>query len=120
MTTDCQPQGIRQESQFTLSALFEYMTWCAVLAAFSALTGVASGVFLMLTALALGARQGLLALAMLMGASLAADWPSNRTSDSSGVARQAAVLLLAGALCEWRPLRERLRRRSRNSNRFDT
>jgi hypothetical protein len=52
-------------TQFSLGALLEYMTFCAILAAFAGVTGAVAIGFLMLFALALMVRQGLLAIAAL-------------------------------------------------------
>lgn len=89
--------------QFGLKSVFEYMTICAIFLASSAATGMASSVCLMLMALAIWARQGLLALAMLMAASLAADPPG--LAGGSAFIRQLMVFVLAGMLCTWYRLR---------------
>jgi hypothetical protein len=95
---------LRREAQFTLADLFEFVTMCAILAALAPLVGVAAAVCLMLMALALSAWQGWLALALLMAASLAADWRDGPAADS-GVGRQVVVMVLAGGLSGWRHLR---------------
>jgi hypothetical protein len=119
MATAGNPPAERRETQFTLAALFEYVTLCAILAALSPLVGVASGVFLMLMALALIARQGWLALAMLMAASLAADWPYLPHAESS-FGRQFFVLLLGGGLAGWRHLRRSSRSGESASRKFNS
>ena len=95
------------QAQFSLAALFEYTTLCGVLLALSGILGLASSVLLMGMGLALGARQGLLALTTLMAASLAADWPSSSTDGDSSIQRQLMVMLLAALLIGWYRLRRR-------------
>jgi hypothetical protein len=100
-------QNARPEAQFGLLSLFGFVTLCAVLSALSAVVGVAASAVLMLMALALWARQGLLALVMLMAALLVAGARFQATSESVAVARQVLVILTAAALCGWYCLRRR-------------
>jgi hypothetical protein len=94
----------RDRMQFSLAALLEYTTLCCILSAWSRATGVAASVCLMAMALALGARQGLLALAMLMAASLSADWQFTPL-DGGSLLRQLTVILLTCGVCGWYWLR---------------
>ena len=91
-------------AQFTLLALFEFMTICAIITAFSPMTGIAASIFLMLTAFALLMKQGLPALATLAVASLLADRPlsPNVTAEFHS---QLIVVVLASLLCVWYCLR---------------
>lgn len=100
----------RSGRQFSLWSLLEYMTLCSVLLAFVPVVGTAATSALILLALALWARQGFVALAMLMAASLAADWSHRSLHSASTAGPQVVVLLLAAALC----LGYRLRRRWRD------
>lgn len=100
----------RSGRQFSLWSLLEYMTLCSVLLAFVPAVGTAATSALILLALALWARQGFVALAMLMAASLAADWSHRSLHSASTAGPQVVVLLLAAALC----LGYRLRRRWRD------
>ncbi len=97
-------QHVPRDAQFGLLSLLGFVTVCAILSALSAVVGTASSVLLMLMALALWARQGLLALRMFMAACLGAD---GRFAGGEGaaVARQLLVVLLAAALCGWYCLR---------------
>ena len=64
----------RRRGQFSLRDIFAYVTWCAVFLAFAGPLGITSVLSLMGMALALAARQGLLALVMLMTACVTVDW----------------------------------------------
>jgi hypothetical protein len=86
--------------RFSLAALMEFFTVCAILAAFSVQVGIAAVVCLTLMALALAARRGLLAIYMFGVVSVAADVPFESGLDA-GVMRQLTALLIAGALCAW-------------------
>ncbi len=97
----------RPNAQFGLLSLFGFVTVCAVLSALSALVGMAASAMLMLMALALWARQGLLALAMLMATLLVADAPFQAKGEGAALARQVLVILLAAGLCGWYCLRRR-------------
>ena len=57
--------------QFPLWSVFEFVTLCAVVSALSAVIGIGASVCLMLMALFLWAKRGLIALAMLMANTLA-------------------------------------------------
>lgn len=92
-------------SRFTLAALFERMTVCAIPLAFSRTLGLGSSFLLMAMGLALGFRQGLLALLLFMAASVAADLPASSLSTESSFTRQLTVVMLAAVLCCWYKLR---------------
>jgi hypothetical protein len=94
--------------QFSLAAVFEYTTLCAVLCAFSPVVGIMSSLFLMVMALSLGAKQGLAALIMLMVASISADWQFGLSGDGRGIWRQLMLMLLAALVCYWYLVRRRL------------
>ncbi len=98
-------QGTHREVQFGVIALLEYITWCAILSALSAIVGIGASTFLMLMTLAVSARQGVLALVMLMGASLAADWPIQTIHSDDHLVRQVVVILAATCSCSWYRLR---------------
>ncbi len=100
-------QNAHRDAQFGLLSLFGFVTLCAILSALSALVGMAASGVLMLMALALWARQGLLALVMLMAALLVAGAPFQAISESAALARQVLVILTAAALCGWYCLRRR-------------
>ena len=87
--------------RFSLAAVFEYMTLCALLSALSTRSGIIASVFLMAMALAIGARQGLIALGMFMAASLVAESQLTSIDRGSPFARQVTVILLAGLICAW-------------------
>ena len=94
--------------RFSLAAVFEYTTLCALLCAFSPLSGVIASVYLMLMALALGAKQGLAALLMLIAASVSTDWQLSPIDGASAFQRQIMVMLLAALICGWYLQRGRL------------
>jgi hypothetical protein len=98
----------RLPRQFSLAAVFEYTMICAVLAAFSPAVGRMSNVFLMFMALALGAKEGLAALSMLVAASISADWQLGSSDGGLGIRRQLSVILLAVLLCRWYLVRRRI------------
>jgi hypothetical protein len=108
MTSNRAPQNIRAEAQFGLRSLLGFVTVCAVLSAFSAVIGIVAGAMLMLMALALWARQGMLALILFMLASLTADVTSSNHNEAAALGRQFFVILLAAVLCGWYCLRRRL------------
>lgn len=101
----CGAHPPRRDVQFGLARLLEYVTVCAILSAFSTALGYAATIFLMLMALALWARQGFMALAMLMAASLATNGSRDAIDDQSALPRQLFVILTAIALCGWYRLR---------------
>jgi len=94
-------------AQFRLWSLFEFVTVCAVVSALSAVIGAGASVCLMLMALFLWAKRGLIALAMLMAASLMADWSGDPLQGAVPLVRQFAVIVLATALCSWYALRRK-------------
>ena len=83
-------------TQFSLAALLQYITFCAILAAFSGVTGVVATMLLMLFALALMTRHGLLALGTLAASVIACGG-----DEAASYANCAVVVLLAGLLCIW-------------------
>jgi MFS family permease len=93
--------------QFSLAALLEFPAVCGVLCALTPLLTLPSVVGLMGIAFALAARQGLLALLMLMEASLASDWLPPEQRNGLAIGRQMLVFLLAAALCAWYRQRRR-------------
>ena len=95
-----------RDGQFSLIAVFEFVTICAVLAASTPLLGILTAVCLMLFALALWLKLGLLALAMLVAAILAIDWHPETLNS----ARHLVLLLMIGLLCAWYEWRRRRRR----------
>jgi hypothetical protein len=102
------PMRFGQPRQFSLAAVFEYTTICAVLSAFSPAVGRMSSVFLMGMALALGAKEGLAALIMLVAASISADWQFGVSGGGLGIHRQLMVAVLAALVCRWYLVRQRI------------
>jgi hypothetical protein len=96
-----------RDAQFGLLSLLGFVTVCAVLSALSALVGMAASVALMLMALALWARQGLLALTTFSAALLVAGAPFPTSGEGQALARLVLVILLAAGLCGWYCLRRR-------------
>ena len=91
-----------REGQFQLSVLFEFVTICSVLAAASPAIGAASSACLMLMSLAVWARQGFMALAMLAGACLATSPPLSDATEFVTVSmRECVVCLLGVGTCYW-------------------
>lgn len=99
------PHSLQGPRQFSVAALFEYTTVCGVAAAFAPLIGGASSGLLMAAALALGARQGGLALAAILGAMLGADWGLDAASASTSFLRQLVIAVLVAMLSGWYRLR---------------
>lgn len=97
----------RPEAQFGLASLLGFVTVCAVLSALAGAIGISASVLLMLMSLALWARQGWLAMAMLLSASLAADLPLPTPGVESTIVRQVLVFLSAAVLCGWYRLRRK-------------
>jgi len=93
--------------RFSLAALLEFPAVCGVLLALSPSLNPACDCCLMVMAVALAARQGLLALLMLMAASLTADLPAHSPQGGFTFAGQALVFLLAGLLCVWYQVRRK-------------
>lgn len=91
--------------QFGIADLLECTATCAVVAAFSAAVGPAAVGFLMAMAVALFARQGLPAIAMLAAATLSADCvPPGQTAGNAAWPHESAVMLviiLAAVLACW-------------------
>jgi hypothetical protein len=87
-------------TQFSLKDLFECMTFCCVMAALSGVLGIGPSLCLMGLGLALWMGQGLLALTMLMAASLAAELQMGpHTLGAFG--QQLMTALAATAVCCW-------------------
>jgi C4-dicarboxylate transporter len=93
--------------QFSLAALMEFATLCGILSALFRASGIAASILLMAMALSLAARQGLLAVAMLMAALIAADAQAGGMERADAVQCQATVILIAASLCVWYLLRRR-------------
>ena len=83
--------------QFSLAALFEFVTLCSVLCAFSGVTGIAPIVFLMGMAAAIWSRFGAAALVALAGALTF----TSADAGNATLSKQFAVLLLAAVICWW-------------------
>lgn len=96
--------------QFSLAALMEMVTICAVLFALSGLIGLAASVCLILLAVALAARLGLAAVFMLCVASLSVEF-SGRTSGDYGFFGLILIYAISILLCHWFRLRRPLLRR---------
>jgi hypothetical protein len=108
MSTHYQRSGSSHEAQFGLLSLLGFVTVCAVLSALSGVVGPAASVLLMLMALALWARQGVLALAMLMAACIAANANLQPQDEGASIVRQLAIIATATGLGIWYCLRRRL------------
>ena len=107
--------------QFGLMELMEFVTICAIVFALSGATGTAASIFLVMMALGLAMKRGLVALLMLATASVAADLPS-AASDDNGLLRQVIVILIGVSLCGWfrrRGIRRRARLACRKIDRVD-
>ena len=91
----------RRRGQFSLRDTFAYLTWCAVFLAFAGPLGITSVLSLMGMALALAARQGLLALVMLMTACVTVDWHMAPFEGEGSLLGELTVILLASLLCAW-------------------
>jgi hypothetical protein len=100
MKTACLAEIGPSRAQFGLARLLEYVTVCAILAALSGATGAAASVCLMLMALALGARQGVLALALFAASCLAAD-AVHALASPPPWERALFTVLLAAAVSAW-------------------
>ena len=87
--------------QFSLQSLIGYITLCSLLSACSAIAGVGSSIGLMLLALALWFRQGLLALAMLAATLIAAGAAVDAPRGDFGAGRFLLIVLVATGLCAW-------------------
>jgi hypothetical protein len=87
--------------QFSIAAVLEYTAICGALAAFARGSGIVSCAFLMAMALSLGAKQGGLAVAMLIAASQSTELPATVLDNDSTGSRQLIVFLLAASLCVW-------------------
>jgi len=85
--------------------LFECVTLCAVVAAFSAAIGSVAAALLMAMVLAIGARQGLSALVLFAASTLSAGWASpDSTTRDAAISRDGAAMLvvvLAALLAAW-------------------
>jgi hypothetical protein len=104
MSAQSPTDGHRQK-QFSLAALFEFTALCAVLSALSPNLGIIPLSFLILMALSLGARQGLLAIAMFAAASISCDIVAKKTVNKYDFTGQATILLIGFTLCGWYLLR---------------
>ena len=91
----------RRPGQFSLRDVFAYVTWCAVFLAFASPLGITSVLSLMGMALALAARQGLLALAMLLAACVTVNWHLAPFEGEGSLLGELTVILLASLLCAW-------------------
>jgi hypothetical protein len=91
----------RGRFQFSLLAMLEYMTICSLLAALSPLVGMPASVALMLLALAVWVRIGLLAIALLMVSLMAACGLLDPRSDMTGFAQTIVTVLAALAIAFW-------------------
>jgi hypothetical protein len=98
----------RNLNQFSVLSLMEFATLCAVLAALFRISGVIPCALLMGMALALGARQGLVAIVMLAGALIAADMKSGNNLDRNNFSQVCAVFVIAAGLTGWYLLRRKL------------
>ena len=106
--------------RFSLRNLLEYVSICAVLAAFASQTGVVSLGLLMGLGLALSARLGFVALAMLMGASLASNGAVSAIHPEWSMQRELLVLALGSCVVAWYRFRRRVRGRSGRSSKAAT
>jgi hypothetical protein len=100
------PQTIDRgsRSQFSLKALFGYMTLCCILAALAGVLSLGGSICLMGLALALWAGQGGLALAMLMAAAVAS---GVEAGGRPNFVQQTLTVLVAAAICVGYQLRAR-------------
>jgi uncharacterized membrane protein (UPF0136 family) len=98
-------------TQFSLQALFEYTTLCCVLAGLSSVTGIGASVCLMAFGLALATRQGGLALAAVIVASLIAQTPLDENNQTA-FSPQFLTLLAAALLSFWYRRRAKSARRT--------
>lgn len=96
--------------QFSLAALMQMVTICAVLFALARLIGPTASVCLALMAGALAMRQGLAAV-FALGAALLAVESYGQTVRGSGFLGLTLVYIIATALCHW--FRERTPRPTR-------
>ena len=115
MQCDSRTSVPTSSTQFSLAELFEYITVCAVPLAFSRILGLASSMLLMAMGLALGLRQGTLALALFIAAVLVADVRFSSIDSTESFWRQSIVALMATALCTW----YKARRQNEGSRGFD-
>ena len=111
MYSECATNNtLHGRTQFSLAAMFEYVTVCSIPLALLHVIGLASGLLLMATALALALRQGFFALLLAMGASLAADARTGPIDSSDSTARQLVIATIIVALACWYKMRrQRLR-----------
>jgi len=101
--------------QFTLAALLEYVTVCAVLLALFHVSGASATACLMATALALAARQGFAALTAFAAALIAGDAYSAGIQDQ-GWWREGSAILIGGLLVAWYMLRRRMANNRRDAS----
>ena len=113
---DNSSQHSRADVQFSLASLLEFSALCAILSALFRISGIAACIFLMGMALALGARQGLLAIAMFALAILAAGAQSVPDQFRQVIQRQLSVTIIAALLSTWYVLRRRLARSRKAEN----
>jgi hypothetical protein len=106
MRTDYSRHAPR-EAQFGLLSLLGFVTVCAIISAAAGVISLPASVFLMLMALALWARQGVPALAMLMAALVSADATLRSHDEGMSLIRQVAILATAAFLGGWYCLRRR-------------
>ena len=107
MSTIHRATKARSDAQFDLLSLFEFVTLCSILLAFSAILGITTSVLLMLMALAIWTRQGRLALTMFIAAVLASDIRMYSPEENWFLARHALVVLLGTLLPAWYQLRRK-------------
>ena len=91
---------IRDWRQFSLLSLFELTTLCCLLAASISLLGIETVASLMLFAVSLHYRWGLLSISSLVTILLMASAPSGLAEEGAFV-RQAAAVLAATLVCAW-------------------
>jgi hypothetical protein len=89
------------QSQFSLAALFEFITISSIVCAFSAATGIAASIYLIVLALSLWAKLGPAALLALMGAIAFADARLEGARASNALVGELAVCSVAAAICCW-------------------
>ena len=83
--------------QFSLLALFEYVTISCLLASLSGIIGMHSAMCLMAFALGLFFRVGWLAIATLSAAFIA----SVCSAETTTFLRELAITIVAGLICLW-------------------
>jgi hypothetical protein len=87
--------------QFSIAAILEYTAVCSVLLAFAPCYGVAPCAFLMAMALALRAKQGDLAMLMLIGASISTGLGHVAGEPDNSLGSVCLVQPFAVLICAW-------------------